>query len=132
MVNPLTPELKEDSYLYGFSLKNLATYPYYYVLVIKLLLAGRLLEQLLLEDSDNTARIRAICKAQSFNREMLRELGYSYKDIHKLLELHKKDLGNLISSGSLNNALTHPSLLQQSKEYIQDLYYKFIKGGNGA
>ena len=43
----INSNINEDSYLYGFSLKNLATEPYFYVLVIKYLLAKRLNEHLI-------------------------------------------------------------------------------------
>ena len=48
----INSNINEDSYLYGLSLKNLAAEPYFYVLVIKFLLAKRLNEHLILNDNN--------------------------------------------------------------------------------
>ena len=61
----INSNINEDSYLYGFSLKNLATEPYFYVLIIKYLLAKRLNEHLILNDIDDKSRIDAVYKAKN-------------------------------------------------------------------
>lgn len=78
--------ISSDTYLYGFSLKPLANQPYIDVLVIKLSLAKKLVESLIRSDSDDRTRINSIYKAQEFNRELIKELGYSDIDIRNMIK----------------------------------------------
>ena len=120
----INSNINEDSYLYGFSLKNLASEPYFYVLTIKYLLAKRLNEHLILNDIDDKSRIDAVFKAQEFNRDLLKELGYSDSDIRFLTKKYSNDLGNLLEPE--HESVTRCRVLfQQSKEYITKQYEKF-------
>ena len=127
----INSNINEDSYLYGFSLKNLATEPYFYVLVIKYLLAKRLYEHLILNNIDDKSRIGAVNKAKEFNRDLLKEIGYSDIDIRQLVKEYSNDLGKLIEPE--HESITRCRILfQQSKEYITKQYEKFKKGVNIA
>ena len=70
-------KVKSDSYLYGHSLRGLALKPYTTVLVIKYKLADRLIAKLINEVNYDTTRLNAVFNARDFNRELLKELGYS-------------------------------------------------------
>ena len=78
--------IKSDSYLYGYSLAPLADEPYLYVLVVKYTLAKKLVSTLILTDSDDKARVSAVHKAQDFNRELIKELGYSDTEIRLMVK----------------------------------------------
>lgn len=82
----INANIKSDSYLYGYSLTPLADQPYLYVLVVKYTLAKKLLSTLVLTDSDDKSRINAVHKAQDFNRELIKELGYSDKEIGEMVK----------------------------------------------
>ena len=82
----INANIKSDSYLYGYSLASLANEPYLYVLVVKYTLAKKLMSTLILTDSDDKARISAVHKAQDFNRELIKELGYSDTDIRLMVK----------------------------------------------
>ena len=82
----INARINSDTYLYGFSLKPISTQPYIDVLVIKLSLAKKLVETLILSDSDDKTRINSIYKAQEFNRELIKELGYSDTDIRDMIK----------------------------------------------
>ena len=117
--------------MYGFSLKNIATEPYFYVLVIKYLLAKRLNEHLILNDIDDKSRIDAVYKAKEFNRDLLKEIGYSDIDIRQLVKEYSNDLGKLLEPE--NESITRCKILiHQSKEYITKQFEKFKKGVNIA
>ena len=82
----INANVKSDSYLYGYSLTPLANEPYLYVLVVKYTLAKKLMTTLILTDSDDKSRISAVHKAQDFNRELIRELGYSDTEISAMVK----------------------------------------------
>lgn len=82
----INANVKSDSYLYGYSLTPLANEPYLYVLVVKYTLAKKLMSTLILTDSDDKSRISAVHKAQEFNRELIKELGYSDTDIRDMVK----------------------------------------------
>ena len=82
----INANVKSDSYLYGYSLAPLADEPYLYVLVVKYTLAKKLMSTLILTDSDDKSRISAVHKAQDFNRELIRELGYSDTEISAMVK----------------------------------------------
>lgn len=127
----INSNINEDSYLYGFSLKNLAAEPYFYVLIIKYLLAKRLNEHLILNNIDDKSRIDAVYKAKEFNRDLLKEIGYSDTDIRQLVKDYSNDLGKLLEPE--NESITRCKILiHQSKEYITKQFEKFKKGVNIA
>ena len=82
----INANVKSDSYLYGYSLAPLADEPYLYVLVVKYTLAKKLMSTLILTDSDDKARVSAVHKAQDFNRELIKELGYSDTEIRLMVK----------------------------------------------
>ena len=82
----INANVKSDSYLYGYSLAPLADEPYLYVLVVKYTLAKKLMSTLILTDSDDKSRISAVYKAQDFNRELIKELGYSDTEISDMVK----------------------------------------------
>ena len=84
--NRINANVKSDSYLYGYSLAPLANEPYLYVLVVKYTLAKKLMSTLILTDSDDKSRISAVHKAQDFNRELIKELGYSDTEISDMVK----------------------------------------------
>ena len=84
--NRINANVKSDSYLYGYSLAPLANEPYLYVLVVKYTLAKKLMSTLILSNSDDKSRISAVHKAQDFNRELIKELGYSDADIRSMVK----------------------------------------------
>ena len=84
--NRINANVKSDSYLYGYSLAPLADEPYLYVLVVKYTLAKKLMSTLILTDSDDKSRISAVHKAQDFNRELIKELGYSDTEISDMVK----------------------------------------------
>ena len=81
----INANVKSDSYLYGYSLAPLADEPYLYVLVVKYTLAKKLMSTLILSNSDDKARVSAVHKAQDFNRELIKELGYSDAAIREMV-----------------------------------------------
>ena len=81
----INANVKSDSYLYGYSLAPLANEPYLYVLVVKYTLAKKLMSTLILTNSDDKSRVSAVHKAQDFNRELIKELGYSDADIRSMV-----------------------------------------------
>lgn len=82
----INANVKSDSYLYGYSLTPLANEPYLYVLVVKYTLAKKLMSTLILTDSDDKSRISAVYKAHDFNRELIKELGYSDTEISDMVK----------------------------------------------
>jgi hypothetical protein len=82
----INANVKSDSYLYGYSLAPLADEPYLYVLVVKYTLAKKLMSTLILSNSDDKSRISAVYKAQDFNRELIKELGYSDTEISDMVK----------------------------------------------
>ena len=82
----INANVKSDSYLYGYSLAPLADEPYLYVLVVKYTLAKKLMSTLILTDSDDKSRIRAVHQAPGFSRELIRELGYSDTEISDMVK----------------------------------------------
>lgn len=72
----------ESKYLYDTDIKQYANKPYSMVLVIKVYLAKKLMEKLVVEQNmrDNS-RMSAVFKAIQFNRHLLKEAGFDDKDI---------------------------------------------------
>lgn len=76
----------ESKYLYDTDIKQYANKPYSMVLVIKVYLAKKLMEKLVVEQNmrDNS-RMSAVFKAIQFNRNLLKEAGFDDKDISMAL-----------------------------------------------
>ena len=115
-------KVKSDSYLYGHSLRSLALKPYTTVLVIKYKLADRLIAKLINEVNYDTTRLNAVFNARDFNRELLKELGYSDDSIKILIqscdiEAVMSELDVELSSTSVIETLTEN--FNQSLDYIK-------------
>lgn len=74
--------MQSAKYLYNEDMKQYAELPYKDVLLIKVNLATKLMRKLVITDNmiDNTRMIE-VGKAITFNRELLKELGYEDTDI---------------------------------------------------
>lgn len=74
--------MQSAKYLYNEDMKQYAELPYKDVLLIKVNLATKLMRKLVITDNmiDNT-RMSEVSKAITFNRELLKELGYEDTDI---------------------------------------------------
>lgn len=74
--------MQSAKYLYNEDMKQYAELPYKDVLLIKVNLATKLMRKLVITDNmiDNT-RMSEVSKAITFNRELLKELGYEEQDI---------------------------------------------------
>jgi len=83
--------MQSAKYLYDTEMKEYAEYPYKDVLFVKIQLSTKLMKKLVITDNmiDNQ-RMSEVSKAINFNRELLKELGYSEPDIALVL----KDLNN--------------------------------------
>ena len=115
-------KVKSDSYLYGHSLRGLSLKPYTTVLVIKYKLADRLIAKLINEVNYDTTRLNAVFNARDFNRELLKELGYSDDSIKILIqscdiEAVVSELDVELSSTSVIETLTEN--FNQSLDYIK-------------
>lgn len=115
-------KVKSDSYLYGYSLRGLALKPYTTVLVIKYKLADILIAKLVKEVDYDIARLNAVFNARDFNRELLKELGYSEGSIKILIqscniEAVMSELDVELSSTSVIESLTEN--FNQSLNYIK-------------
>ena len=115
-------KVKSDSYLYGHSLRGLALKPYTTVLVIKYKLADRLIAKLVNEVNYDTTRLNAVFNAKDFNRELLKELGYSDGSIKILIqscniETVMSELDVELSSTTVIETLTET--FNQSLDYIK-------------
>ena len=75
--------LTESQYLYGVDLIDYRLKPYESVLLSKVSLAKGLLSRLVRDDNmADPTRVNKVSDAVKFNQALLRELGYSDKDIH--------------------------------------------------
>ena len=115
-------KIKSDLYLYEHSLRGLALKPYTTVLVIKYKLADRLIAKLINEVNYDTTRLNAVFNARDFNRELLKELGYSDDLIKNLIqscdiEAVMSELDVELSSTSVIETLTEN--FNQSLDYIK-------------
>lgn len=112
--------IKSDTYLYGCSLKPIQNEPYVKVLLTKYILASKLIKDLLhvplLEDYDK-ARVDAVYKAKEFNKELIKELGYSDYDIRIMLSEAKIDNDDL----SMFSKFT--SMVQEKYNQIKGKFY---------
>ena len=84
---------KTSNYLYDREMKDFADYPYKTVILIKIILAKKLMYKLVHEENmNNTQRINHVSNSIKFNRNLLIELGLSDKDISE--ELKKEEIVN--------------------------------------
>ncbi len=83
----------ESKYLYDMNINEYAELPYVRVLIIKIHLTKKLLHKLIINDNMNdTHRMTEVFKAEKFNRELLKEIGYDDKDISLALKAIKEEL----------------------------------------
>lgn len=83
----------DSKYLYDMNINEYAELPYMRVLVIKIHLTKKLLYKLIITDNMNdTHRMAEVFKAERFNRELLKEIGYDDKDISLALKAIKEEL----------------------------------------
>ena len=78
--------IKSD-YLYGIDISLLANMPYKDVLIMKIHYSKRLMHKLVHTDNmQDSVRINKVHKSIGFNKNLLKELGLSEKDISKSLK----------------------------------------------
>ena len=83
----------ESKYLYDMNINEYAELPYVKVLAIKIYLTKKLLHKLIINDNMNdTHRMAEVFKAEKFNRELLKEIGYDDKDISLALKAIEEEL----------------------------------------
>ena len=83
----------ESKYLYDMNINEYSELPYVRVLTIKIYLTKKLLHKLIISDSMNdTHRMAEVFKAEKFNRELLKEIGYTDKDISLALKAMEEKL----------------------------------------
>lgn len=83
----------ESKYLYDMNINEYAELPYVKVLAIKIYLTKKLLHKLIMTDNMNdTHRMAEVFKAEKFNRELLKEIGYDDKDISMALKVIDEEL----------------------------------------
>lgn len=83
----------ESKYLYDMNINEYAELPYVKVLAIKIYLTKKLLRKLIMTDNMNdTHRMAEVFKAEKFNRELLKEIGYDDKDISMALKVIDEEL----------------------------------------
>ena len=91
--------INSDTYLYGRSILDLKSEPYEVVLLAKIHLTKLLVHDLVYIDGmDDSRRIQAVKKAEEFNRELLKEIGYTDPTIAKALKILEdtKDLNKVV------------------------------------
>ncbi len=78
--------IKSD-YLYGIDISILANMPYKEVLIMKIHYSKKLMHELVhINNMQDPARINKVHKSIGFNKNLLKELGLSEKDISKHLK----------------------------------------------
>ena len=76
----------DSKYLYDTEIKQFGNKPYSYVLVIKIYLAKKLMKKLVIDQNmRDFQRMSEVSKAITFNRTLLKEVGFDDKDIHLAL-----------------------------------------------
>ena len=82
----------DSKYLYDTDIKQYANKPYSMVLIIKVYLAKKLMNKLVIEqDMRDTQRMAKVHKAIQFNKELLKETGFDDKDISMAIKDIEKD-----------------------------------------
>lgn len=78
--------IKSD-YLYGIDISLLANMPYKDVLIMKIHYSKKLMHKLVhIDNMQDLTRINKVHKSIGFNKNLLKELGLSEKDISKSLK----------------------------------------------
>ena len=86
----MSKEIKDSIYYYDIKQFN-ENDTYLNILLFKIISAKKLLRKLVIElDMKDTERINKVFKAIKFNEDLIKELGYSQKDIQILLDEYKK------------------------------------------
>lgn len=86
----MSKEIKDSIYYYDIKQFN-ENDTYLNILLFKIISAKKLLRKLVIElDMQDTERINKVFKAIKFNEDLIKELGYSQKDIQILLDEYKK------------------------------------------
>ena len=82
----------DSKYLYDTDIKEHGNKPYYHVLVLKIHLAHKLMKKLVIDqDMRDFQRMSEVNKAITFNRTLLKEVGFDDKDIHNaILDIEKE------------------------------------------
>lgn len=91
--------VNSDTYIYGRKIIDLKSEPYEVVLLAKIHLTKLLAYDLVHTDNmEDIRRIQAVKKAEMFNRELLKEIGYSDVDIANALKILEdtKDLNKVV------------------------------------
>lgn len=82
----------DSKYLYDTDIKQYANLPYSMVLTIKVYLAKKLMKKLVIDqDMRDFQRMAEVNKSITFNRTLLKEVGFDDKDIHLALIDLKED-----------------------------------------
>lgn len=82
----------DSKYLYDTDIKQYANLPYSMVLTIKVYLAKKLMKKLVIDqDMRDFQRMAEVNKSITFNRTLLKEVGFDDKDIHMALIDLKED-----------------------------------------
>lgn len=111
--------INSDTYIYGTNIADLKSEPYEKVLLTKVYLTKLVMKMLVLVDNmADTKRIQAVSKAEIFNRELLKEIGYSDKDISTQLTIldDTKDIHKLFIGTP-----TKPSLFENLLDTCKDI-----------
>ena len=112
--------VNSDTYLYGRSILDLKSEPYEVVLLAKIHLTKLLMHDLVhIDGMDDSKRIQAVKKAEEFNRELLKEIGYSDVDIAKALKILEdtKDLNKFVPKRITTTLLSN---FNESVTYVSD------------
>lgn len=73
----------DSKYLYDTDIKEFGNKPYSYVLALKIYLSKKLMKKLVIDqDMRDFQRMSEVNKAITFNRTLLKEVGFDDKDIH--------------------------------------------------
>ena len=111
--------VNSDTYLYGRSILDLKSEPYEVVLLAKIHLTKLLMHDLVhVGGMNDSKRIQAVKKAEEFNRELLKEIGYTDPIIAKALKVIEdtKNLNKVVPEkityvllSNLNESVTYVS-----------------------
>ena len=112
--------VNSDTYLYGRSILDLKSEPYEVVLLAKIHLTKLLMHDLVhIDGMDDTKRIQAVKKAEEFNRELLKEIGYTDPIIAKALKVLEdtKNLNKVVPEKMTDTLLNN---FNESVTYVSD------------
>ena len=82
----------DSKYLYDTDIKEFGNKPYSYVLALKIYFSKKLMKKLVIDqDMRDFQRMSEVNKAITFNRTLLKEVGFDDKDIHMaILDIEKE------------------------------------------